>query len=211
VTSPRSARRWADPRAIGLIVGVVAIVVVAVTALSAPRTTPTSTAASPSPALSAGSPSAVATAAAATPLATPAASVLPPAATAGIVAVRIKIPTLGIDLPIVEGDGMEAPMNEAAHFPGTAWPGAGSNTYIYAHAQQGMFLRLWDAKVGDEVRLTLKTAESRCYRVSQVVPRVAWNDTSYLLPTDSERLTLQTSTSYTPTAPRFVVLALPCR
>ena len=126
-------------------------------------------------------------------------------------AVRIAVPRLKIDLPIVEGDGMVAPMGKAAHFPGSAWPDAGSNTYLYGHAQDGMFVRLWDAKVGDEIRLTLANAQKRCFVVSEVDASVAWNDISYLLPTDGERLTLQTSTSYLPTAPRFVVIALPCR
>jgi LPXTG-site transpeptidase (sortase) family protein len=125
------------------------------------------------------------------------------------VAVRIGIPRLGIDLRIVEGDGIDAPLNKAAHYPGTAWPDGGSNIYIYAHAQKGMFLALWDAKVGDEVVLDLADGTSRRFIVTDVKPKVAWNALEYLEPTPSERLTLQTSTSYTPTAPRFIVLAEP--
>lgn len=129
----------------------------------------------------------------------------------GIEAVRIRIDRLGIDLPIVEGDGVTAPDREAAHFPGTAWPDGGSNTYIYGHARDGLFLPLWDAQVGDEVVLTLVDGSSRCYVIDEIRPRTPWNDISVLLPTEEERLTLQTSTSYTPTAPRFVVIAHPCR
>jgi LPXTG-site transpeptidase (sortase) family protein len=209
VLAPRAPRRWADPRAIGLIVVVVATIVVAVTLLSGPAAT--------SPGAAVASPVTSATSLVhPTPLASPSAttagsSTHPSPGRSGTVAVRVAIPRLGIDLPIVEGDGMAAPMDRAAHFPGTAWPDAGSNTYLYAHAQEGMFVRLWEAKVGDEVRLTLVNAQKRCFRVTEVVPVVAWNDTSFLMPTSGERLTLQTSTSYTPTAPRFVVIALPCR
>jgi LPXTG-site transpeptidase (sortase) family protein len=126
-----------------------------------------------------------------------------------IVARRIRVPRLGIDLRVVEGDGIDAPMRKAAHYPGTAWPGGGSNIFIYAHAQAGMFLALWDARPGDEILLDLADGTTRGYVVTEVLPRVAWNALEYLDPTPTERLTLQTSTSYTPTAPRFIVLAEP--
>jgi len=42
-----------------------------------------------------------------------------------------------------------------------------------------------------------------------VLPTVPWDAVRYLEPTPTEQLTLQTSTSYYPTAPRFVVIALP--
>jgi LPXTG-site transpeptidase (sortase) family protein len=150
------------------------------------------------------------------PSSTPTSPVVPIATAAtpsprpqGIVARRIRIPRLQIDLRIIEGDGVDAPMNKAAHYPGSAWPGDGSNTYIYAHAQTGMFLTLWDAKVGDEIFLDLVDGTSRRYLVSEVRPRVRWNAMEYLDPTPTEQLTLQTSTSYTATAPRFIVIAEP--
>jgi len=129
---------------------------------------------------------------------------------AGTIAVRIEVPRLGIDLPIVEGDGVSAPEAAAAHYPGSAWPGAGSNTYLYAHAREGLFLSLWEAVEGDRILLTLAGGGTACFEVDRIDPALPWNDLSVLLPTDQERLTLQTSTSYTPTAPRFLVVALPC-
>jgi sortase (surface protein transpeptidase) len=72
-----------------------------------------------------------------------------------------------------------------------------------------MFLSLWDAKVGDEVDLDLVDGTVARYVVTQVKPRVPWNALEYLDPTPTERLTLQTSTSYTATAPRFIVIAEP--
>lgn len=127
----------------------------------------------------------------------------------GIVARRIRIARLGIDLRIVEGDGIDAPLNRAAHYPGTGWPDGGTNIYIYAHAQEGMFLTLWEARVGDTIELDLVDGTIRQYVVTEVKPRVPWNAVEYLRPTPSEQLTLQTSTSYTPTAPRFIVIAEP--
>ncbi len=132
-------------------------------------------------------------------------------AEAGIRATRITIAWLGIDLAIVEGDGVDAPIGKAAHYPSSAWPGGGSNIYIYAHAQTGMFLTLWNAKVGDAITLDLVDGTSRTYVVTHVLPKVAWDALEYLSPTPAEQLTLQTSTSYFATAPRFVVIAVPAR
>jgi LPXTG-site transpeptidase (sortase) family protein len=134
-----------------------------------------------------------------------------PAATGqvGIRAKRIRIARLDIDLAIIEGDGIDAPIGKAAHFPGSAWPGDGSNIYIYGHAQTGMFINLWKARTGDKVVLDLVDGTSRTYVVTRVLPKVPWDALQYLDPTPAEQLTLQTSTSYYPTAPRFVVIAVP--
>jgi sortase A len=125
------------------------------------------------------------------------------------VAKRIRIPRLKIDLPIIEGDGVDAPLDAAAHFPGSAWPGGGSNIYIYAHARKGLFINLWDARKGDEVLLDTVDGRTVTYVVYRIRPKTPWNAVELLEPTDEELLTLQTSTSYTATAPRFVVIAKP--
>ena len=128
---------------------------------------------------------------------------------------RIKIARLGIDLPIVEGDlerdavRQETPENVALHLPGTAIPGDGSNTYIYAHARRGMFLNLWSAREGDEVVVITASGRELRYVVSEVHPRVDPTDISWVARTAGERLTLQTSTGPNPGDPRFVVVALP--
>lgn len=130
-------------------------------------------------------------------------------ATHPIVANRIAISSLGIDMRIVEGDGLDAPLGKVAHYPGTAWPGGGSNIYLYAHAREGMFISLWNASIGDEIVLTLVDGSQRRYVVSRILPKVTWNDMSVLAPTRAEQLTLQTCTSYQETAPRFLVIAVP--
>ena len=127
----------------------------------------------------------------------------------GIQANRIIIARLGIDLAIVEGDGIDAPLGKVAHFPSTAWPGGGTNIYIYGHARTGMFIRLWDARVGDTVTLDLVDGTTRAYVVTKVLPSVPWDAVQYLEPTPTEQLTLQTCTSYYPTSPRFIVIAVP--
>jgi LPXTG-site transpeptidase (sortase) family protein len=127
----------------------------------------------------------------------------------GIQADRIRISRLSIDLPIVEGDGIEAPIGKAAHYPSSAWPGGGSNIYLYGHARTGMFINLWQARVGDTIELDLVDGTMRTYVVTQVLPKVPWDAMEYLDPTATEQLTLQTSTSYYATAPRFIVIAVP--
>ncbi len=126
-------------------------------------------------------------------------------------AYRIEIPRLGISLPVVEGDIIRDTINErtpnnfAFHLPGTSMFGTG-NTYIYAHARVGMFLSLWDARVGDVV-IARTPNGTREYTVSEVHPRVPPTQTSWAGPTDDTRLTLQTSTGPNSNDPRFVVVA----
>jgi LPXTG-site transpeptidase (sortase) family protein len=127
----------------------------------------------------------------------------------GVRALRIRIARLDIDLPIIEGDGVDAPIGKAAHYPGSAWPGAGSNTYLYGHAQEGMFINLWDAQTGDAIELDLADGRTVEYVVDEIRPEVPWDAVEFLQATDGEQLTLQTSTSYQPTAPRFIVIAYP--
>jgi LPXTG-site transpeptidase (sortase) family protein len=142
-----------------------------------------------------------------TPAATPVPAIQP--------GYRIKIPRLTIDLPIAEGDlerdtvRQETPENSAFHFPGSAIPGDGSNSYIYAHARRGMFLTLWSAREGDEIWIITPDARELRYVVSEVHPRVDPTDVSWAAWSASERLTLQTSTGPNPGDPRFVVIALP--
>ena len=126
---------------------------------------------------------------------------------------RIRIARLRIDLPIAEGviqrdiDQQRTPEGYAFHLPGTAIPGEVGNSYIYSHARTGMFLSLWDARVGDEVSVSTPGGMELKYLVSEVRPRVRPSDISVAQPTEDERLTLQTSTGPNADDPRFVVIA----
>jgi LPXTG-site transpeptidase (sortase) family protein len=128
---------------------------------------------------------------------------------------RIQIPRLQIDLPIAEGDVTrdvdlgKTPEGFAFHLPGTSIPGLGSNTYLYAHARTGMFLTLWNAQAGDQVFISTPDVRALRYVIAEVHPRVPPEDVSWVQPTPTERLTLQTSTGPNPTDPRFVVIAVP--
>jgi LPXTG-site transpeptidase (sortase) family protein len=126
---------------------------------------------------------------------------------------RIEIPRLGINLPIAEGDvprdvdRAQTPEYYAFHLPGSSMFEAG-NTYIYAHARIGMFLNLWNARVGDVVVVRTPNGP-REYQVEEIHPRVPPTEVSWAGPTPDTRLTLQTSTGPYGTDPRFVVVARP--
>ena len=140
-----------------------------------------------------------------------------PSAGPTVAGMRIRIPRLGIDLPLQEGDEARdvpsvgsagaTPEGAAFHFPGTAVPGEVGNSYIYAHARVGMFLSLWRAGVGDRVEILRPGGPTLVYAIAEVHSAVVSNDVSWLLPTADERLTLQTSTGPTPAYPRFIVVA----
>ncbi|SRR6266851_3529453 len=128
---------------------------------------------------------------------------------------RIQIPRLGIDLEILEGDverdtvALRTPEDYAFHLPGTAIPGTGANSYLYAHARMGMFISLWDARVGDVVWISTPDGRALRYVVSEVHPSVPPDEISWAAAAGPERLTLQTSTGPAPNDPRFIVVALP--
>ena len=128
---------------------------------------------------------------------------------------RVTIPRLAIALDIREGDverdevQQKTPENFAFHLPGTGLPGSGLNSYIYAHARVGMFLSLWNARLGDVVMIDAPDGRTLRYVVSEIHPRVPPSDVTWTEASPPERLTLQTSTGPNPGDPRFVVIALP--
>ena len=133
----------------------------------------------------------------------------PPAADTllALPATNLRMRRLGIDLPIVEGNGWDVEEGTVAHYPDTVWPGEGSNTYMYAHAREGNFLELWDVRTGDLVEVDMADGTVAEYEVSEIHPVVEYDAFEYLDGTDREILTLQTCLDYAETSPRFVVIA----
>jgi len=133
---------------------------------------------------------------------------------------RIVLPRLGIDLPLELGDPVRdvpragfagaTPEHSAFVYPGSRSPGNNGNTYIYAHARAGMFLSLWNARLGDTVMIARADGSiARSYHVTLIVPRVDPAETRWLDSDGDERLTLQTSTGPRAEDPRFIVVAHP--
>ena len=124
----------------------------------------------------------------------------------------IKLGRLGISMGIRNGILGLAPSQistrYAFHYPGTSWPGGGSNTYLYAHARSGAFLKLKYARIGDIVTMRLVTGAWVKYCIKGKY-NVAWNAGIWVFPTKTERLTLQTCLGSGPTARKLMVTAVP--
>jgi len=123
--------------------------------------------------------------------------------------VWIEIPVLGIALPLAKGDGSvnNIPTWKALVYPGTSWPGKPGNSYIYAHAQWGMFANLLYARVGDTGYIhDYGTGRMQTFHVTKVVGEIPWNDGTWLHYQSSRpTLTLQTCTDWTLKGDRYVV------
>jgi hypothetical protein len=62
------------------------------------------------------------------------------------VATRVRVAALGIDLPVIaQPDPTVVPCGVAMYLGEMRQPGAERATYLYAHAQRGMFLSILDA------------------------------------------------------------------
>lgn len=122
---------------------------------------------------------------------------------------RIRFTDLPIDLPVVEGDGYNAPLNKAAHFPGLPWPGQGGRSVLYAHARPGMFGPLFDAKVGQRFEISSSDGPLRRYAITEYYQHWPVSDTRWLTASDLDEVVLVTCTTYNPNDPRIIVVARP--
>ena len=122
---------------------------------------------------------------------------------------RVKIPELGVNLPIVAGDGRTAPLYKAVEEPNMKLPGEGGRSLIYAHARDGMFAALFNAHVGQHIEIDRPGAPPLRYTIKTYTRSWPANDASILGPTAHEELVLLTCTTYDPRDPRIVVVALP--
>lgn len=123
--------------------------------------------------------------------------------------VRVRVPELNIDLPVVEGDGYDAPLYKAAHYPGMPWPGEGGRSLIYAHARPGMFGPLFSARVGQHVQVVNSAGSARKYVITEYYPRWPITDLKWLRMADHEELVLLTCTTYNYNDPRIVAVGEP--
>lgn len=130
----------------------------------------------------------------------------PPSVATGL---RVTVPDLHIDLPVVPGDGVSVPLNRAALFPGLGTPGSGQRTVLYAHAQPGMFANLAQARAGQSVTVNSATGRALRYTVTEVHTDWPVSDRKWLEHADGEQLVLISCTTYNPFDPRVIVVAAP--
>ena len=107
----------------------------------------------------------------------------------GVAFAELKIPRLGADLFVVEGDGEGELRRGPGHLPGTAMPGGKGNCVIAGH-RDTHFRVLKDIRRGDEIMLDTRAGQFR-YRVKDIAV-VSPDNTGPLQPTSAAELNLIT-------------------
>jgi sortase A len=123
-------------------------------------------------------------------------------------ATRVVIPAIGVDAPVVEGDGWEELKKGVGHHIGSANPGERGNIVLSGHNDVfgEVFRRLTDLSAGDEVRVYDESGRAYLYRVTTrriVEP----TEVSVMRPTSEPILTLITCYPYLVDTQRLIVIA----
>ena len=120
---------------------------------------------------------------------------------------RLVIPSIHVDVPVVEGDDWEQLKKGAGHHIGSANPGERGNCFISGHndVYGEIFRHLQEVKVGDEIIVYAGDQPHR-YRV-RATRIVEPDDVSVMYPTSSPVLTLLTCYPYMIDSHRLVVIA----
>ena len=123
---------------------------------------------------------------------------------------RIIIPSVSIDLPITIAplkNGYWIPSETTASFgEGSSLPTGNSNTVIFAHAREGLFLPLRNVKEQDTVYVM--TANSYVSYTIETITEVKPTDVYTVKPTEDKRLTLFTCSGFLDQK-RLLVVAKP--
>lgn len=151
--------------------------------------------------------------------AAPSASPSPPA---DRVATRVRVAALGIDLPIIRQVTDHVPCGVAMYLEDPsgrlAQPGFGRATYLYAHAQKGMFLPILEASLvrdgasmlGMVVEVWTSDDQRFLYEVTEVRRHVPYDSgLDDALAATGEEVWLQTSEGVGTTFPKLQILAMP--
>jgi sortase A len=120
---------------------------------------------------------------------------------------RISIPSIDVDVPVVEGDGWEELKMGAGHRIGSANPGERGNIVISGHndVYGEIFRHLEDVNIGDEVIVHAGDTPYRYVVVAKMV--VEPTEVSLLESTPNATLTLITCHPYMIDTHRLVVIA----
>lgn len=123
----------------------------------------------------------------------------------------ISIPAVGIKLQITESnikDGVwEISETGVSHLDKSGNPGGGNNIVIYGHNKNSLFGPIRWLKVGDLIELTDSQNKKFSYKTVKTLTTSA-DEISYVLPKNSEVLTLYTCTGILDSK-RFIVVADP--
>jgi sortase A len=106
---------------------------------------------------------------------------------------RIAIPKIGVDRPIVLSDNEHMPkFRGVGWLMGSSFPGVAGNLVLFGHlgGEYGTFMRLHELRPGDEFRIFTEASELR-YRVRSSY-ETSPDDVGVLAPTDNASATLIT-------------------
>ena len=120
---------------------------------------------------------------------------------------RLVIPSIDVDVPVVQGDDWEQLKKGAGHHIGSANPGERGNCFISGHNDiyGEIFRYLPDLKIGDKI--TVYAGEQPYSYVVRATRVVEPDDVSVMYPTSTPILTLLTCYPYMIDTHRFVVIA----
>ena len=135
------------------------------------------------------------------------------------VATRVRMAALGIDLPVIaQPDPSVVPCGVAMYLAHMSQPGANQATYLYAHAQRGMFLPILEASrvadgfgmIGMIVEVYTSDDMVFLYEITKVIRHVPY-DTGLDEPlaATTDQVWLQTSEGIGPTFPKLQIMGEP--
>ena len=154
-----------------------------------------------------------------------------------VTAVQLEVPSVGINVPVKQSTSQETdsfpPTDSAYILRAGNQPGRNTNSYIFAHAINTLFKPLWNVQISAEVLVRMSDDAVLEYVVTEVRPNVPCPDPNatqnnppdpplalqihddcteggfWTIPTDYERLTLQTSQGYNRNWGELVIIAEP--
>jgi hypothetical protein len=135
------------------------------------------------------------------------------------VATRVRVAALGIDLPVIaQPDLSFVPCGVAMYLGEMRQPGADRATYLYAHAQRGMFLSILEASriqngagmLGNIAEVYTSDDMLFLYEIDKVIRHVPY-DTGLndAFAATSDQLWLQTSEGIGSTFPKLQIVGRP--
>ena len=165
-----------------------------------------------------------------TPLPTPLGTPIPE----DWVAVQLEVASVALNVAVKHatvGQGTFPPDDAAYILYQSSEPGRGTNSYIVGHALQHLFKRLWNVQLGAEVKILMSDGVVLRYVVTEIHPNVSCPDeradpmpnpplalqyaapgcpgARWAVPTDHERLTLQTSQGFNRNWGELIIVAKP--
>lgn len=124
-------------------------------------------------------------------------------------ATSLKISSLGIDLPVTEGEMKDnrwpTSTKNLIHVSTTKLPGSPGNSVIYGHNWESQLGDLDQIKVGDTIEVVLSDGSKKIFQVSQIA-EVSPNQSDLLKDSIDTRLTLYTCSGFLDSK-RLVVVA----